>query len=233
MAKVAGGAGKEHGTSGAFGFRLIFVTFWSTEMPICTRCGFRNVEGTRFCGNCGAPVPGFALYFFLTIGVIGVGAAIFALIMAIFAGDDAPTYTTSVTTATPAQATPAQKKAVKPINVDLDSLWVSYHANEVYADSLYKGKRLLVKGEVQSIEKDNLDPGNTSGNDEAFVSISPVGSAFGAEAYINNDSLAQAAKLRRWNMVTLNCNGAGIGVDDIIRLDDCSILSIDPGSQTN
>jgi len=25
-------------------------------MPICTRCGFRNVEGARFCGNCGVQV---------------------------------------------------------------------------------------------------------------------------------------------------------------------------------
>ncbi len=25
-------------------------------MPICTRCGSRNVEGARFCGNCGAQV---------------------------------------------------------------------------------------------------------------------------------------------------------------------------------
>jgi len=25
-------------------------------MPSCTRCSFRNVEGARFCGNCGAPV---------------------------------------------------------------------------------------------------------------------------------------------------------------------------------
>jgi len=25
-------------------------------MPICTRCDFRNVEGARFCGNCGVPM---------------------------------------------------------------------------------------------------------------------------------------------------------------------------------
>jgi len=30
-------------------------------MPICTRCGSRNVEGARFCGNCGAPVSATAI----------------------------------------------------------------------------------------------------------------------------------------------------------------------------
>jgi hypothetical protein len=32
-----------------------------TPMPICTRCGFRNVEGARFCGNCGAQVSAAAI----------------------------------------------------------------------------------------------------------------------------------------------------------------------------
>ena len=30
-------------------------------MPICTRCGSRNVEGARFCGNCGAPASALAI----------------------------------------------------------------------------------------------------------------------------------------------------------------------------
>jgi len=30
-------------------------------MPTCTRCGFRNVEGARFCGNCGAHVSAVAI----------------------------------------------------------------------------------------------------------------------------------------------------------------------------
>jgi hypothetical protein len=30
-------------------------------MPICTRCGFRNVEGARFCGNCGTQVSVVAI----------------------------------------------------------------------------------------------------------------------------------------------------------------------------
>lgn len=30
-------------------------------MPFCNRCGFRNVEGARFCGSCGAPVSAVAI----------------------------------------------------------------------------------------------------------------------------------------------------------------------------
>lgn len=30
-------------------------------MPNCTRCGSHNMEGARFCGNCGAPVSGVAI----------------------------------------------------------------------------------------------------------------------------------------------------------------------------
>jgi ribosomal protein L40E len=37
------------------------VTQPVTPMPICTRCGFRNVEGARFCGNCGAQVSAVAI----------------------------------------------------------------------------------------------------------------------------------------------------------------------------
>jgi hypothetical protein len=212
-------------------------------MPICTRCGFRNEEVTQFCGNCGAPVSGvaissppvetgahqlprrrgrarkFALYFLLTIGV---GVAILALIMAIFAGDDAPTSTTSVTTATPAQATPAQK-AEKPILVNAASLWAGYHDNEVAADNRYKGKRLIVQGKVQGINKDNLNPANDSGTDEAYVSFFTGVDYEPVKAYIKSDSLAQVARLQINQIVTVNCNGAGM-VSGSPMLNDCSIL---------
>ena len=29
-------------------------------MPVCTRCGHRNAEASRFCSNCGAPLRGAA-----------------------------------------------------------------------------------------------------------------------------------------------------------------------------
>jgi pSer/pThr/pTyr-binding forkhead associated (FHA) protein len=29
-------------------------------MPVCTRCGHRNAEASRFCSNCGAPLRGGA-----------------------------------------------------------------------------------------------------------------------------------------------------------------------------
>ncbi|WP_240109297.1 FHA domain-containing protein [Streptomyces sp. MUM 203J] len=29
-----------------------------TSMPVCTRCGHRNAEASRFCSNCGAPLRG-------------------------------------------------------------------------------------------------------------------------------------------------------------------------------
>lgn len=32
-----------------------------THMPICTKCGFNNGEGARFCGHCGAPVSTVAI----------------------------------------------------------------------------------------------------------------------------------------------------------------------------
>ena len=45
----------------AAGRKLIFAYSWCTEMLICSRCGFRNVEGARFCGNCGAQVSAVAI----------------------------------------------------------------------------------------------------------------------------------------------------------------------------
>jgi pSer/pThr/pTyr-binding forkhead associated (FHA) protein len=31
-------------------------------LPVCTRCGHRNAEASRFCSNCGAPLRGGAPY---------------------------------------------------------------------------------------------------------------------------------------------------------------------------
>ncbi len=99
-------------------------------MPICTRCSSRNEEGTRFCGNCGAPLSAVAIpnppvgtgappprstvtarnviLPFLVLLLLGIIGAIWAFIVA-EAG--IPASTPTATTAEPAQATPNDSAA--------------------------------------------------------------------------------------------------------------------------
>ena len=99
-------------------------------MPICTRCSSRNEEGTRFCGNCGAPLSAVAIpnppvgtgappprstvtarnviLPFLVLLLLGIIGAIWAFIVA---GAGIPASTPTATTAEPAQATPNDSAA--------------------------------------------------------------------------------------------------------------------------
>jgi hypothetical protein len=88
-----------------------------TPMPICIRCGFRSVEGARFCCSCGAVVSAVApissqperntvsarTVILVALFILGITGAIWALIVA-EAGT--PTSTPAGTTAKPAQPTP-------------------------------------------------------------------------------------------------------------------------------
>ncbi|NEE26234.1 zinc ribbon domain-containing protein, partial [Streptomyces sp. SID7982] len=49
--RIGFGAPSASSTGGGF-------TPEGSSMPVCTRCGHRNAEASKFCSNCGAPLRG-------------------------------------------------------------------------------------------------------------------------------------------------------------------------------
>ena len=102
----------------------------STEAPTCPKCGVKNpIRKTSMV----ILLAGFFVLFVVCVSVSRNGPK---------TGGD----TTS--------AVAAPRPVEKPIEVPNTQLWNEYEANEVAADEKYKGKRLLVAGVVDSIDKD-------------------------------------------------------------------------------
>ncbi|GHB01235.1 MULTISPECIES: FHA domain-containing protein [Streptomyces] len=64
---VPGASSVDHGGAGRIGFGAPSTSSTGggfppapegSAMPVCTRCGHRNAEASRFCSNCGAPLRG-------------------------------------------------------------------------------------------------------------------------------------------------------------------------------
>jgi hypothetical protein len=92
-------------------------------------------------------------------------------------------------------------------------LWSDYQANEVAADTLYKGKRLQVEGIVTSINKDFLD--------EAYVTLGTPNAFMQVHANLNRDAIPEASRLEKGQAVTLDCIG-GTMIIGSPSLDKCS-----------
>jgi TonB family protein len=118
---------------------------------------------------------------------------------------------------------PAAVEASQAIPVTAPKLWADYHANEVAADNIYKGKQLLVKGVVTSINKDFTD--------SVYLSLSTLNEFESVHADIKSDYVAEAANLSIGQVVTVNCAGGGmIMASPILR--DCSIQPNAPKAGT-
>lgn len=97
------------------------------------------------------------------------------------------------------------------IMVSATQLANDYANNEVYGDSIYRGKRIVVYGYVTSIEKDVFDKPYLTMESPYLTPVM---------AHINPQYLTNAANLKRGQTVTLNCIGAGYLVQSPM-LDDC------------
>lgn len=101
----------------------------------------------------------------------------------------------------------------RPIEVDAKTLFDEYQANEVAADDRYKGKKLLVRGTVQSVDKDFLD--------SIIVRLATSNQFMGAMARMEDGEKSQASRLRKGEKVAVLCEGGGI-VIGTPSLRDCT-----------
>jgi hypothetical protein len=190
----------------------------------CGACGKPVSSETNFCGSCGAgggtagvARPVMAETAAQTTNrkwsknkILGVTCGvIFALLVIARAGDR--NHATSDNT--PSEGTSAKQTAVEHVtdapmeSVTGSTLVSAYEQNEVGADQLYKGKRLLVRGRVGEIKKDITDtPYLTIDEDEMGFR--------GVQAYFSDDDAPKLAQLVKGQIVEVigTCDGLMVHV---------------------
>lgn len=171
-------------------------------LKACKECKKEISDDVGACPNCGKKNPHgktSALTWIIAVLVI-VGA------FKAMAGSS----TDETHTASPA----ASRPAAPPIVVDNKKLWQDYHANEVAADAVYKGKRLLVSGTVASITKGMLD--------EIVVHLVSPNEFENTMATIDKAQTSAAGALSKGQRISVLCEGGGMVIGDP-SLRDCRI----------
>ncbi len=106
-----------------------------------------------------------------------------------------------------AAATPA-------VEVDAVGMWRDYDANEVAADQKYKGQVLLVRGTVDSIDKNFLG--------QIVVHLRSPNQFAPTMATVESSEASKAAALSKGQKVALRCKGGGKIVMSP-TLEDCTL----------
>lgn len=106
------------------------------------------------------------------------------------------------------------KPSEAPLEVTAAQLFTAYQANEVAADQQYKGRALLVKGSVGSIDKDAF--GNV------IVQLATSNPFMPVRATLESGEKAKAAGLSKGQAIAVACEGGGMLIGDPV-LSDCTI----------
>jgi hypothetical protein len=161
-------------------------------MNKCKKCGLGFVGST--CPGCGTKSE---MSTGKKIG-IAVGAVVVALIGFAAAGGNS---SSSSQHQAPPPAIPPEAET-PPTDVTARALWEAYDANEVSADDKFKGKKLLVAGTINSIDKDFTDHivVRLAGGKNHYTSV---------DAFIRDADKEKAAELRKGQDISLLCIGDG------------------------
>ena len=114
-----------------------------------------------------------------------------------------------------AQLAAAVVAADGSVTVGAVRLWREYQENEVAADTRYKGKRLRVTGTVVSVERDAYGSPVLH-----LLSGNPI---FQTMATLDRAFIPDAARLRKGDLVTVRCVGAGLMMR-MPQLEKCTLL---------
>jgi hypothetical protein len=100
--------------------------------------------------------------------------------------------------------------------VDATELWRAYDANEVAADNQWKGKQIIITGEVAGISKDFTDA--------IIIQLRSPNEFMPTQAYVKETSAPKAATLQKHQKIVLTCTCTGkIMASPVLR--DCVIRS--------
>ena len=129
---------------------------------------------------------------------------------------------TSSQSASPALGAETAAMSESPeISLSAAKLWSDYQENEVAADNAYKGKRLLVRGQVSGISKDFLD--------KTYLTLATPNEFMPVHANLRSEYVSAAAHIFRGQIVSAKCDGGGMIVGSPI-LNDCSLVQGQQGS---
>jgi hypothetical protein len=108
-----------------------------------------------------------------------------------------------------------EQKTIAAQPVTAVQLFRDYHANEVSADSKYKGQQLLVTGRVAKIRKDFTD--------DIVLDLMTPNQFMSAMAQIQKQDHSAAANLKRGQEVVVLCKGQGLMLGSPM-LENCRIF---------
>jgi len=107
---------------------------------------------------------------------------------------------------------PPPPPPVPPLRVSAKTYYVAYQENELAADRAYKGKRILMRHAVGSVQA-----GFTGGVYVIF------GTSFERiQAIFRDDQKDALASLKRSQAISVNCEGAGLSLGTPV-LSDCAL----------
>ena len=99
-------------------------------------------------------------------------------------------------------------------NITASSLVAAYKANEVQADSKYKGETLEVSGVVKSISKDILD--------SAYITLSGGDPVRSVQCYFQASEQSKLGSLNKGQSLTVRGRCEGVMMN--VQLKDCVIV---------
>ena len=172
----------------------------------CKVCNAQMASSTKACPSCGAKNKKTLytrIWFWLIVIIV---------IIAIGASSNSPNNNASVSvsggTSPSENAEPIKATAepVKALQVSAKDLLEAYSANEVKADSQYKGKLLTITGQVTSIDVMFGQTSVTVGTGEIFE--------FGISCYTQDSETDKVANLNKGDAVTVTgiCDGKSLSV---------------------
>lgn len=161
----------------------------------CKSCGVNVSATAKSCPSCGHshPAGGWTLGAKIGFGLI----VLWVLGYACSDHDSSVARQNDAAPAPPAVAAPRTPE----LSIDAQSLWAEYDANEVAADSRYKGKTIVVSGTVQAIDKDFLD--------NAIVRLVTSNQFETVDATMAKAAAGSAAQLSKGQSVQLVCKVRG------------------------
>lgn len=180
----------------------------STDANPCPHCGKKNPIGL----SAGQAVA-------VVFGIIALSVVIFRVAIAnekrppdAAPGTEQPP-SPEARPAAPARGQPDRTTAPRQtIGVAAEQLYADYQANEVRADERYKGKRLLVGGKVQSIDK--------SAFGDIVIKLATPSAMRWVHATMKDSERPSASRLSKGDAVTVLCLGFGMALGSPI-LDEC------------
>lgn len=192
----------------------------------CIECKKEISTDATTCPNCGKKSPHGGTVSIVKLTVLFAGFVVGGIWFAInsqrsstIISDESSAAQASLQATKPLRPSAPDRPTSPAIDVDATTLWQEYQANEVAADSRYKGKSLSVLGFVSAIQKDVVG--------DMLVKLRSPNEFMGTLATMAKSEAGSVAKLSKGQKVVLLCRGAGMTLGSPM-LRECAVRAAWP-----